>query len=232
MQPTRTIEEGASGPREERVAENWCSRLNRKPLNKSVGLVLTTVAALLLLISGARVLAEEEPAARASLPPPLGDVPAKAGELRMPTGSPGPTSGHSQSDSTPPTVRLDRPILQPSQKKPRFTAAPHRGAPATARRGRSVRSADRSKAGQQDHRAIVSRTMQGRDRLPAGPRLGQLSPPKDDPEPRIENTPLPPMAPPRAPSLYYPDYFARSPAYGYAPSYPFAWAPPGPGVFR
>src|SRR5207244_6622550 len=136
-----------------------------------------------------------------------------------PTGIPGPASGQGQSDPTPPSIRFDRPILQPSQKKPRFAAAPDRGAGAATKRGTSVRSANRSKDGpsrQQDRRAIASGTKQERDRLPAGPRIGQLSPPKDDSTPRIENTSSPPTVPTRAPPLYYPDYFVGPPAYGYA----------------
>src|SRR5271166_888500 len=218
--------------RARRVPGNWCNTLNSKPPNESAGLVVTTVAALLLLISSARVLAEEEPVARAPLPPPVKNVPANAGEPQAPTEMPGSASGHSASDSTRPTVRFDRPILQHLQKGPHFGAAPDRGKAAGTKRGPSARSADRSKYGlsrQQDRRAIASRTNQRRDRLLAGPRVGQPSPPPDDPVAQIESLPTPPT---RAPPLYYPNYFAGPPAYGYAPSYPFAWGPPGPRELR
>ena len=62
--------------------------------------------------------------------------------------------------------------------------------------------------------------------------MGQLSAPRDYPDIRIGSTTEPPAEPPQARPLYYPNYFAGPPAYGYAPSYPNAWAPPGPGVFR
>ena len=219
---------------EERLTSR-CSELNRKPLNERAGLMLTFIAALLLLITGARVLAEEEPAARAPLPPPLRSVPAEAGKPQTRTATPDPAPGPNQSASGPPTIRFDRPKPQSSPKKPRLAAAPHRSAAAAKGRETPMRSADLSKYGdshRQRHRAIAPGTKQGRDRSPVGPRIGYLSPPNDDSVPRIENTTIPRTAPPRAPPPYYPNFFAGPPAYGYAPSYPFAWAPPGPGIFR
>ena len=70
------------------------------------------------------------------------------------------------------------------------------------------------------------------DRSPAEPGIGLLSPPSDYPNPPIGSTTAPLAEPRQAPSVYYPNYFAGPPAYGYAPSYPYSWAPPGPGVFR
>ena len=84
----------------------------------------------------------------------------------------------------------------------------------------------------QDYRAVISKKRQGRDRSPAEHAIGQLSPTRDYPDPPIGSIPARLAAPRQAPPLYYPNYFASTPAYGYAPSYPYAWGPPGPEVFR
>ena len=60
---------------------SWFNRL--KPLKGRAGLYLMTSAALLLLVSGSQALAEDEPAARAPLPPLLRGGPAEAGERQM-----------------------------------------------------------------------------------------------------------------------------------------------------
>jgi hypothetical protein len=193
------------------------------PLNGRTGLALTSIAALLLLVSGARARAEEEPAARAPLPPPLQNVPAEVGEPRRSTGT-ADGAQRTQSHSGPPTIRFGRP--PPLQKKPSLTANPHHGAAVAARR----RPPGASR--QQDRHAVALGTRQGRDRLPIGSRIGQLSPPTNDTARRIESTMSSQAVPPRAQPSYHPYYFAGPPAYGYAPSYPFTWAPPGPGVFR
>jgi hypothetical protein len=75
MPPTPTIE--GADVRGKKVA-SWFDRL--KPLKGRAGLDLMTSAALLLLFSGAQALAEDEPAARAPLPPPLRSAPAETGE--------------------------------------------------------------------------------------------------------------------------------------------------------
>jgi hypothetical protein len=87
-------------------------------------------------------------------------------------------------------------------------------------------------ARRQGHRTVASDKRQRRDRSPAERVIGQLSPPRDYADTRIGSTTEPPAEPPQAPPLYYPNYFAGRPAYGYAPSYPYAWSPPGPGLFR
>jgi hypothetical protein len=232
MPPIRTTEGGASG-RRGRVIAGWCGGLNRMPLNARAGLVLTVIAALLLLVSGARASAAEQPAARAPLPPPLQNVPVEAGELQRPTGTPDRGAERGQSAPGPPTISFGR--TRPLQKKPNFAAGPHHGAAIAAKQRPPVRSSDRSKDGasrQRDRRSIALEAKRGRDRLPIGPRMGQLSPPNDDTTPGIESITNSRVMPPQAQSLYYPDYFAGPPAYGYAPSYPFTWAPRGPGVFR
>ncbi len=84
----------------------------------------------------------------------------------------------------------------------------------------------------QGHRTVAAEKRQMRRRSPAEPGIGLLSPPSDYPNPPIGSTTAPLAEPRQAPSVYYPNYFAGPPAYGYAPSYPYSWAPPGLGVFR
>jgi hypothetical protein len=202
---------------------SWSDRL--KPLKRRAGLDLMTSAALLLLFSGAQASAEDEPAARAPLPPPLGSAPAETSERRMPD----PAPSRNQPEPGKPAMRFDRQRSQLSQKKPRLHLAKKRETP--ARHGNhSIDAASR----RQGHRSVASDNGQKRDRSPAEPAIGQLSPPHDYPDdPRIVGSITEPPAEPRqAPPPYYPNYFAGPPAYGYAPSYPYAWAPPGPGVFR
>jgi hypothetical protein len=176
-----------------------------KPLKRHSGLDLMTSAALLLLFSGVQAVAEEEPAARAPLPPLLRDAPAETVERQMPD--------RNQSDPGAPATRLDRPRSQLSPKKPGLHSAPYLGTSMAkkretpARRGNhSINTASRG----QGHRTVASEKRQRRDRSPTEPEIGSR----------------------QATPLYYPNYFAGPPAYGYAPSYPYAWAPPGLGVFR
>ena len=208
---------------------SWFDR--SKPLKGRAGRDLLTSAALLLLVSGSPALSEDEPTARAPLPPLLRGAPAEAGERQTPD----PAPSRNQSGARAPAIRFDRAKPQLSQKKPRPHSASYiansvankRQAP--ARLGiHSMNTASR----RQDHRGVASEKTQRRDRSRAELAIGQLSPPRDYHNPPIESTTQPPAEPRRAPPVYYPDYFAGPPAYGYAPSYPYAWAPPGPGVFR
>jgi hypothetical protein len=208
---------------------SWFDKL--KLPKGSAGLDLMTSAALLLLFSGAQALAEDEPAARAPLPPLLRGAPAEAGERQTPD----PTPSRNQSDPGAPATRFDRPRSQLSQKKPRLHSAPYLGASMAKKRETPARLGNHSiEAGsrRQGHRSVTSEKRRKRDRSPTGPEIGSLSPPSDYSDPRIGSTTAPPADPRQAPPLYNPDYFAGPPAYGYAPSYPYAWAPPGPGVFR
>jgi len=93
---------------------SWFDRL--KPLKRPAGLDLITGAALLLLVSGSQAFAEDEPAARAPLPPLLRSAPAEAGEPRMPD----PAPSRNQSDPRAPAISFDRSRSQLSQKKPRL----------------------------------------------------------------------------------------------------------------
>ena len=208
---------------------SWFDR--SKPLKGRAGLDLMTGAALLLLVSGSQALAEDEPAARAPLPPPLRGAPAEAGERQMPD----PAPSRNQSDPRAPAIRFDRPKSQLSQKKPRLHSASHLDNSVAKKRETPARLGNHSMdaaSRRQGHRTVISEKRQRRDRSPAEPAIGQLSPPSDYPDPPIGSATQPPAEPRQAPPLYYPNYFAGPPAYGYAPSYPYAWAPPGPGVFR
>jgi hypothetical protein len=208
---------------------SWFDR--SKPLKGRAGRDLMTSAALLLLVSGSQALAEDEPAARAPLPPLLRSTPAEPRERQMP--DPGPS--RNQSDPRAPAISLDRSRSQLSQKKPRLHSTSYLGTSVAkkletpARLGHPTLHAASHRQG---NRTVVSEKRQGRGRSPAEPGIGQLSPPSDYPDPRIGSASKSPPEPRQAPPLYYPNYFAGPPAYGYAPSYPYAWAPPGPGVFR
>src|ERR1700731_4163949 len=104
--------------------QEGASGFNRlQPLKERAGLYLMTSAALLLLVSGSQALAEDEPAARAPLPPPLPGGPAEAGERHVPD----PTPSRNQSDPRAPAIRFDRPNSQLSQKKPRRHSASYIG---------------------------------------------------------------------------------------------------------
>jgi hypothetical protein len=203
-----------------------------KPLKGLAGLDLMTSAALLLLVWGPQAaLAEDAPTARAPLPPLLRDGPAEVGERQMPDPAP---SGN-QSDPRAPTIKLDRPKSQLSQKKPRLHSASHLGTSVAKKRETPARLGHHSMgadSNRQGHRTFASEKRQRRDRSPAESRIGQLSPPSDYPNPPIGSAAEPRAEPRQAPPLYYPNYFAGPPAYGYVPSFPYAWAPPGLGVFR
>jgi len=208
---------------------NWSNRL--KPIKGRAGIDLMTSAALLLLVSGPQALAEDEPAARAPLPPLLQGAPAEAGERQMRD----PAPSRNQSDPHPPAIRLDRPKFQLSQKKPRLHSASYLGTSVTKKREAPAQFGNHSKhadSRRRGHSAVASEKSHRRERTPAEPGIGRLSPPSDYPNSQIGSTTQPPAEPRQAAPLYYPNYFAGPPAYGYAPNYPYAWALPGPGVFR
>jgi hypothetical protein len=206
---------------------SWFDRW--KPLKSRAGLDLMTSAALLLFFSGAEALAEDEPAARAPLPPPSRGAPAETGERQMPD----PAPSRNQSDPGAPATRFDPQRSQLPQKKPRLHSASYLGASMAKKREMPPRLGKHSidaVALRQGHRTVASEKR--RERSPTEPEIGSLSAPSDYPDPRIGNATVPPGDPRQAPPLYNPNYFAGPPAYGYAPIYPYAWAPAGPRVFR
>ena len=208
---------------------SWFNRL--QPLKGRARLYLMTSAALLLLVSGSQALVEDEPAARAPLPPPLPGGPAEAGERHMPD----PTPSRNQSDPRAPAIRFDRPNSQLSQKKPRLHSASYLGFSVGKKRETTARLGKHSMASasrRQGYPTVISEKRPRRDRSPAEPSIGQLSPTRDYPDPPIGSTTQRLAEPRQSPPLYYPNYFAGPPAYGYAPSYPYGWGPPGPEIFR
>lgn len=193
------------------------------------GFVFITSTALLVFVSASLGWAEDEPAARAPLPPPPRSAPAEAGERQTPN----PAPNANQSDPRPPAIRSNRSKPQVSENKPRLHSASDRST-GVARKRATPRLASRSigaHSRRQNHRPVTSEQSPRRDRSPTEASISHLSPPSDYPGPRIgsrtEALPEPPQAP-----AYYPNYFAGPPAYGYAPSYPYSWAPPAPGFFR
>jgi len=200
------------------------NRSNGKQLIQRRRFLLAAIAALVIPVWGPRALAEEEPAARAPLPPPLHRVPAEGRPM------PDPSWAGGQSDPHPPATRFAKPKAQSLRNRPSLPAAPRRDAAVAEKQKAPARSGSRPMV------ADARRQSQRRGGSGTGPRsepwIGELSPSSDYPTPQPESTPRPPSEPLQAPPLYYPDYFVGSPAYGYAQRYPYAWAPPGPGVLR
>jgi hypothetical protein len=200
-----------------------------EPAIERAGFVLVTGTAFLLLALSSRAWAEDEPAARAPLPPPPLSAPAQAGERQRAD----PAPNHSQSDPRPPPIGFHRTKSQLSERQPHLHSASDRSR-AAGKKQATLRLASRSigpGSRRQHHHSVISKGSPGTDRSPAEFGIGHLSPPSDYPDPRLRSTTEAPPEPPQAPS-YYPDYFAGPPGYGYAPRYPYSWAPSGPGVFR
>jgi hypothetical protein len=152
---------------------NWSNRL--KPIKGRAGIDLMTSAALLLLVSGPQALAEDEPAARAPLPPLLQGAPAEAGERQMRD----PAPSRNQSDPRPPAIRLDRPKFQLSQKKPRLHSASYLGTSVAKKREAPAQFGNHSKhadSRRRGHSAVAFQKSQRRERSPAEPGIGRLSP--------------------------------------------------------
>jgi len=144
---------------------SWFNRL--QPLKGRAGLYLMTSAALLLLVSGSQALAEDEPAARAPLPPPLSGGPAEAGERHMSD----PTPSRNQSDPRAPAIRFDRPNSQLSQKKPRPHSASYLGLSVGKKRETTARLGKHSMAAasrRQGHPTVISEK-----KAKAGPVAGR-----------------------------------------------------------
>jgi hypothetical protein len=208
---------------------SWFDR--SKPLQGRAGRDLMTRAALLLLVSGSQALSEDEPAASAPLPPLLRGAPAEAGGRQMPDLAP----SRNLSDPGVPVARVDRPRSQLSHKKPRLHSASYLNTSTAKKRETPARLGNHSidaVSRRQGHHTVVSEKRQRPGGSPAGLALGQLSPPSDYPDPAIGSATEPPAELRQAPPPYYPNYFAGPSGYRYAPAYPYAWAPPGPGVFR
>jgi hypothetical protein len=205
---------------------NWSNRLKLHALNNRARSVLTIALALRLLAPANWAQAEEEPAAKAPLPPPLAPSAAGAGEIQ--TNTAGPARERNRLNSDPPTIRFDRSEIQSFQDKPRAAAAPHRGARAGPKRDASSEPGDHSTTDmlrQRGRGAIASGGKPTPNRPLVGHAVGHLSPPIGYPAPQVESAAIAPVEPPRAPIQYYPGPGAGPPAYGYAPSYQYRWSP-------
>src|SRR5204862_4197439 len=86
------------GQKTENVA-SWFDR--SKPLKARAWLDFATSAVMLVFLSGPQALAEDEPAAKAPLPPLVRGAPAETGERQIP--DPGPS--RNQSDPSVPSLK-------------------------------------------------------------------------------------------------------------------------------
>ena len=201
----------------------WSNRPVLRSPSRTTGFLVTMVAAVLLLVARQSVMANDEPAASAVLPPPLQSVPVEDRQISEPP------TGKDQSGTHPSASKPDGSNTASSQAKRRLHSAPSGavrravGQKAPARRTRHLA---RTNAHRQGHQSIPSEA-----RKTPGPRIGQLSPPSSF-APRADGPPGLVREPRRDPHLYYPGYLAGPPAYGYAPRYPYAGGPPEPGMFR
>src|SRR5438067_13411603 len=148
---------------------------------------------MLVFLSGPQALAEDEPAAKAPLPPLVRGAPPETGERQMPELGP---SRRNQLDPSKPAIRSDRAKSHLSQKKPRLHSASHRGASVAKKGEAPARLADHSKAAasrRPGHRTVASGKR--RDRSPAEAAIGSLSPLSDYPNRRIGSSTEPPAEP-------------------------------------
>jgi hypothetical protein len=195
--------------------------LRTHPQDTRARLAVTIVLALRLLVPGKPALAEEEPAARAALPPPLAiPSPPEAGAPQKPAETSSPAA---------PRMRFDRSRAQPAERKSHLTAAAHRGRPGARGRDASPRHRDLAVDKASRHAAqgaIAFGGQRGRGGSPTEPEIGHLSPPSVDSTPRVENAPMTRIDPARIAVPFY------SGPYGYIPSIPYSWLPPGAEYYR
>ena len=187
---------------------------------KRVQLELMIVAATLLLL-GTRAPADEEPSARAVLPPPLPPTLKESSTLQTRTDKRTPAPQHSRPKSTRAMPGFDRSKTTHASVTSRAASIAHgdrsRDASAQRRVLATVKGANFRRL-----RALASAQKRGRDRTPVGPETGHLSPPSDASTSWAEDGPLARIEPPGGPAPHYPG------PYGYPPAIPYYWPPPGP----
>jgi len=214
------------------VSEGWGSRveLSRRAQKERPRFLGTTIAAIALVLSGLDASAEDEPGARAPLPPPLQSAPAQSGERPISASVP----DFSRPKPGQPAIAPDRGRPPLSQKKFHRHPAPYHGASPERRRslGPSKTASMNPRPNRHGHLTVASAKKERRDPAPTGPAIGELSPSPDYTNPEIGRAGEIRGGPRPALPGYYPGPFAGPPAYGYAPNYPFAWAPPGPMMTR
>ena len=155
--------------RRSRGMPRWSNRSVLRSRSRRTGFLLTTTAALLFLVTGQGVLADDEPAARAVLPPPLQSVPAEDRQISEPP------IGKDQSGTHPSASKPDGSNTTSSQKKRQLHSAPSRAVGQAIGRKGPTRGASHlagTSAHRQDHPSVSSERRQS-----PLPRIGQLSPP-------------------------------------------------------
>jgi hypothetical protein len=186
--------------------------------------LLLAMLSFLVVGAGERVLVEDEPAARAPLPPPL---PFTASEPRRPQGQAqvftlAPKRGQIIADA--PSVKLYR-------DKQRAHASSHHGTPAAAAGGRAHRPHEVLVKTAPTHRSGHGLAYNGNPERSRS-QAGHLSPPNEyrgSPSDSAATASTGPLAGPV--SRYY--IFPGPPISDFGPGYsPYRSPPPGPGFYR
>ena len=187
---------------------------------------LERAIAVALLLLGTGAFAEEEPVARAPLPPPLSPTVGASGTPQSQTEKHDPAPRRDQPVAGPPNT-FDRSKAPASQKKPRFVAMAHRDKAATKGRDQPVQRKRPVADKVPRHRVLVSAVK----RSSAVPEDGYLSPPNGYRRSELDNAAIERVEPPRIAVPYYRP-LPGPPAYGYSPDYPYLWSPPGGKIYR
>jgi hypothetical protein len=150
-------------------------------MTPSAGRFLTIAAILLPIAAVNRVSADDEPTARAALPPPLANPPSVAGSSQMRNETINPTLEREQPISGPPAARVELSKIQSQRRKPLIVASAHRH-PITSEKKQSALSGPRVVTPAEGFRHRSRRSVAPHEGL--GPNqvlieygVGRLSPP-------------------------------------------------------
>lgn len=208
-------------------------RIKLGSIMKRAPLFATVILLLLRSVPGSFALAQDE-AARAPLPPPLPTAPPEPSPATKAESS-GAGLRRDQPVSGQPTISLDRPEYQSSERSTGVAATAHRRAAAGNGRTAPFQPSGHAAGKASRHsgrRAIASRGRPNPSEALAPHEAGHLSPPDDYSAPRIESAATAPATPLRSAIPYFREPPASTPAYSYVPVYPFPWPPPAAGPFR
>jgi hypothetical protein len=188
------------------------SRLQNLPVH--------VTAIVLAMVFAPRVLAQEEPAARAVLPPPLSSSRSDTDSQQKPV---------EISSFARPTIRLDQSRTRAAERKSSASPAADRGA--WGAKGRLMSPERRYLAANKALRHQTEKVARlgarrRRGRSAPEPKVGHLSPPSNHSTSQIETAPTTRVEPPQMAIPYY------SGPYGYLPAIPYSWLPPAPGYYR
>ena len=195
-------------------------------------LLLSVSAALLLFDPGSRGWAEDEPAARAPLPP----LPTKPVEVQLPQKpfeipGPGLTPARGNQATATPLAHAHRSEVHSLPSRSRsIGAAPH-GIAAPTKLTLPSHSHMAKKAPRSFPHGTLAFTKPQRSRSPTRPGAGHLSPPPDEASPPMESAAVELAKRPEAFIPFYP-YPPARPAFGFGSDYPYPWPPPNPGFYR